>query len=246
MTDLLQILPMNPLSAGLAGLFGLLVTAAIVAGLALVIRSNFPRLWRLILQAVNLIPAGILAIIGVFAIPLWWLMSKLVAALQKLLPIDSGFAHMIESWAQWGVSKGTLTGRSNPFPGMLVAGLRREAAEHLWPEPLFPDLYRPVPDDVVRPPYDDGRLVGGTRMAWLADRHMTAAALQSAIRVALTMAALAFVVITVWHLFSIYDVIRQVATELRGGGVQAEQWPGQAVTKVPTWWVLSSGVVVIG
>jgi len=29
MTDLLQILPMNPLSAGLAGLFGLLVTAAI-------------------------------------------------------------------------------------------------------------------------------------------------------------------------------------------------------------------------
>lgn len=246
MTDLLPMLPMSSLGAGLTGLFGLLLTVAIVVGLALMIRSNFPRLWRLILQAINLVPAAILAIIGVCAIPLWWLMSKLVAALQKLLPIDSGFAHWIERWAQWGVSSDTVTARSNPLSGMLVAGMRREAAEHLWPEALFPDLYRNVPDDIVRPPYDDGRLIGGTRLTWLADRHMTAAALQSAIRVALTMAALAFVVIAAWHLFSIYDVIRQVATELRGGGVQAEQWPGQAVTKVPTWWVLSSGVVVIG
>ncbi len=245
MSDLLGMIPMNPVSAGLGGLIGLIVTLAVVVGLAFVIRSNFPRLWRLILQAVNLVPAAILAVVGVFALPLWWLMSRLVGAIGKVLPVESGFAHLLERWSQFGVSASTTSGR-NFLGRMLIRDHRREACEYLWPERLFPDLYRVVPDDVIRPPYDDGRLIGGARLSWLADRHMTDAALRSAIRVALTMAVLAFVVITAWHLFAIYDVIKQVGSELHGGGVPAEQWPGQAASKIPTWWVLSSGFVVLG
>lgn len=244
MSDLLSVIPMNPLSAGLGGIFGLLVTIAIAAGLALVIRSNFPRLWRLILQAVNLVPAAILAIVGIFAIPLWWLMSRLVAVLGKIVPVESGVARMFEGGSKMGIS--TNPEGRNFLQRMLILGNRREVCEALWPERLYPDLYRAVPDDVVRPPYDDGRLIGGARLSWLADRHMTDAALKSAIRVAWTMAVLAFVVITAWHLFAIYDVIKQIGSALGGGGVPAEQWPGQAPTKIPTWWVFSSGFVVLG
>jgi hypothetical protein len=235
---------MNPFSAGLAGLFGLAFTIAVIVGVALVIRSNFPRLWRLILQAVNLIPAGILAIVGVFAIPLWWLVKRLVGMLLKVAPVDSGVAHLLEKAAQFGVS---ASGSSRNFiDRLIIRGDRREACEYLWSPRIYPDLYRDVPDDIIRPPYDDGRLIGGARLSWLADRHMTDAALKSAIRVALTMAALAFAVITVWHLFSIYDVIKQIGTELHGGGVQVEQWPGQAATKAPTSWVFGAGFVVLG
>jgi hypothetical protein len=241
MSDLMGMLPMNPLGAGLAGVFGFLLSIAALVGVALVIRSNFPRIWRLLAQAVNLIPAAILAIIGVFAIPLWWLMSWGVAALLKLLPVDTLFVRLMDRCSQWGIAVSR-----DAVQRLLIGGKRREAALYLWPEVLFPDLYREVPDDIERPPYDDGRLIAGTRLTWLADRHMTAAALNSAVRVALTMAALAFAVITVWHLFAVYDVIKQVATELRGGGVSAEQWPGQEPTKVSTWWVLSAGLVVVG
>src|ERR1700743_215242 len=102
MGEILGLLPMNPLTAGIAGLFGLAVTIAIIVGIAMVIRSNFPRLWRLILQAVNLIPAGILAIVGVFAIPLWWLMNRLVGMLLKIAPVDSGVAHLLEKGGPFG------------------------------------------------------------------------------------------------------------------------------------------------
>ena len=231
----------NPLAAGLAGLFGFIVTVGIVVGIGFLVRSNFPRVWRVILQAINLIPAAILALAGLFAIPLWWLMRRLVTALLKFMPVDAAFVRGLERCSQFG-----LSASRDGISRLLVSGERRELCQHLWPERLFPDLYRTVPDDLVRPPYDDGRLIGGARLTWLVDRHMTEAAVQSAVRVALTMAVLAFIVMTAWHFLAMYEVIKQVASELRGGGLPAEQWPGQGATAVPTWWVVRAGLVVGG
>jgi hypothetical protein len=237
MGGLVQSLILNNLTAGLAGLAGLIVMGTLLAGGGLLIRANFPRLWRLIVQAINLVPAAILAITGVFAIPLWWLMKRIVGALLKLFPADTAFVRALASFSQLFASR-------NALEQLLISGERRKVSEALWPEATYPDLYRAVPDDLIRPPYDDGRLIGGARLTWLADRHMTEEAVRSAVRVALTMAVLAFVVLTVWHFFGMYEVIKQVVTELKGGGVPVEQWPGQEPTKVPTGWVVTAGFVV--
>ena len=240
MGGLVQTLLLDNLSAGLAGLLGLTVMATLITGSALLIRANFPRIWRLIVQAINLVPAAILAITGVFAIPLWWLMKRIVGALLKIFPADTAFVRALASFSQIG-----LFASRDELERSLVGGERRKVSEALWPEGAHPDLYRAVPDDLIRPPYDDGRLIGGARLTWLADRHMTEAAIRSAVRVALTMAVLAFVVLTVWHFFGMYEVIKQVVAELKGGGVPVEQWPGQQTpSKVPTGWVVSAGFVV--
>lgn len=234
---------LNPFLAGSLSALGssALLGILLIAGVAFLIRSTMPRLWRPLVQLVNLIPATILAVVGLFAIPFWRLVSWLVGKTLGRLRLDAAAVGAIDRLARIRVAS-----IQDPVQLLLVRGQRRAAAEALWPESLFPDLYRAVPADVARPPYDDGRLLGGMRLTWLADRHVTDASLRSAVNVALTMAALAFIVLTLWHLFAVYDVIKQSAAALGGGGMQAEQWPGAAPSRIPTWWILTATLAVLG
>src|SRR5690349_7517502 len=122
MGGLVQSLILGNLSAGLAGLVGLIVTGTLITRGALLIRANFPRIWRLILQAINLVPAAILAITGVFAIPLLWLMKRIVAALLKIFPADAAFMRALTSFSQLFASRDALK-------RALVSGERRKVSE---------------------------------------------------------------------------------------------------------------------
>lgn len=223
--------------------FGVSTVLAIllIVGIAFLIRSTMPRVWRRLVQLVNLIPAAILTVIGVFAIPFWWIVSWIVTRTLERVPLDAAVAGAIERVARIGT-----TGIRNPIQLLLIRGQRRAAAEALWPEAAYPDLYREVPADVARPPYDDGRLLGGMRFTWLADRHMTEASVRSAARVALTMALLAFLVLLLWHVLGVYSVVKQSAAALGGGGIHAEQWPGAPPSKIPAWWVFTATFAVLG
>jgi TraM recognition site of TraD and TraG len=223
------------------GAFSGFLGPVLAAALALAAALMFPRVRRFIVRVVNLVPAAILVVVGVFAIPLWRLMNYLVNLILRVLPVDAMLVRLMERCSLWGVPA-----VRNSVAPMLVRGERRETAQFFWPESVFPDLYREVPDDVARPPYDDGRLVAGLRLDWLSDRHMTATALRSALRVALVMGALAFVVLVAWHLLSVYEVVKQSAGALRGGAMVGEQWPGEPPVKIPTWWVIGAGFMVLG
>src|SRR5689334_15607708 len=137
MGGLVQSLILGNLTAGPAGLAGLIVTGTLLTGGALLVRANFPRIWRLILQAINLVPAAILAVTGVFAIPLWWLMKRIVGALLRVFPADTAFARAMASCSQMFASR-------EEIKRLLVNGERRKVCEALWPESAYPDLYRAV------------------------------------------------------------------------------------------------------
>lgn len=224
----------------LVGGVGSLLLPAIAIAVGLFIAFKVPRLRRIILRAVNLLPAVLLYVVGVLALPLWWLADLLVGRVLRLVPLDVLLSRALEWLGGRGAGGGSV--RSG-----LLRGERRAVAEQLWPEPAHPDLYREVPRDVLRPPYDDGRLIGGLRLAWLADRHLTESVFRSAVRIALTTTLLAFVAFTVLFLLSALGSLWDAFSQLKGGGtLYAEQWPGQKPESLPTWWVLRAGVAVIG
>jgi TraM recognition site of TraD and TraG len=236
MLSLLQALLPGPLG----GFGALVIVATLLIGAAFAIRSAVPWLWKLLVRLVNLIPAAILAAMGVCAIVFWRIVSWLVTRTLARLPLDAAVAGAIDRLARLRTSW-----IHNPIQLLLVRGQRQAAAQALWPESVYPDLYREVPRDVARPPYDDGRLLGGMRFTWLADRHMTEASVRSAVNVALTMAGIAFILLLLVHLHSIYAVVRQSSTALGGGGMPAEQWPGAAPARIPGWWVFTATFAVV-
>lgn len=220
------------------GALSTLLFAAVAIAAALMI----PFVRRLLLRVINLLPAAVLLAVGVVAIPFWRPMAWLMAKVFRVVPLDLHFARLVERLAQWRVSAD-----ANDPATLMLRGDRLGAARQLWSEAVFPDLYREVPDDVARPPFDDGRLIGGMRLDWLSDRHMTDAALRSATRVAATMAALAFVALTLATLFSTFGGVFDAFAQLKGGdALAAEQWPGQPPGKVPGWWVATASFSVIG
>jgi hypothetical protein len=222
----------------LGGLLQTLLLVAVVIGGVLMI----PFVRRFVLRVLNLVPATILLLVGIVAIPFWRPMSRLMQALLRWLPLDKLFVRTIDRVAPWGVARDAGDARA-----MLLHGERSTVARLLWPEAGYPDLYREVPDDVARPPYEDGRLIGRLRLDWLSDRHMTEAAVRSAVRVAATMAALAFIALMLATLVSAVGGVADAFGQAGGSkALPAEQWPGQEPTKVSAWWslVASASVVV--
>lgn len=227
---------------GLTGMVGGALSTIVIVAVAVAAALMIPFVRRLVLRAINFVPAAILVLLGLVAIPFWRPMNWLMARLFKLVPLDVQFARFVERVSQWGLPDGASSPQT-----LMVRGDRCGVAKRLWSEASFPDLYREVPDDVARPPYDDGRLIGGMRLDWLGDRHMTDAAVRSGARVAATMAALAFVALTLASLLSAFGGVVDAFAQLKGSeGLQVEQWPGQAPAKVPGWWIATASLSVIG
>lgn len=72
---------------------------------------------------------------------------------------------------------------------------RRTVAESTWPPSIYPELYADVPADMERPPFEDGRLVGGRSISSMQDRLFSRELLESAVILGL-LAAFALLIVT--------------------------------------------------
>jgi len=128
------------------------------------------RWLRTLVWRAALVPlAAFVALSALFSFLFGWLVRPITRAVLKVLPLD----RMIS----WLFDLGAVFDRS-----ALARGDRKLVAEAMWPQSRYPELYADVQSDIERPPFEDGRLVGGYRLSWLQDRHFTRKALQSAVR----------------------------------------------------------------
>jgi type IV secretory pathway TraG/TraD family ATPase VirD4 len=205
---------------------------AIVVGLVLLI-IFVPLLRRIALSVVMVVPAAIVAAVGACSFVLWgpagilgrWLVSdkKMTAEMERFLS-----------------SPGT------PELTPLTAGRREEVARGLWREEDFPYLYQPVPADIVRPLHEDGKLIGGLPITWLADRYMTSGALGSALVLGRKVGCSLFIVLAgLWIFNAIVPVVLTFANILEERRPVIEQWPSLPETAMPEWMWWSVGVRVL-
>lgn len=189
-----------------------LVIAAVVA-LALL----FAPTRKLLRKALNLIPALALFAIGLAASVLWKPVNWLIARVPLLTNASERFAGGVE---RIGTRK---TG--------LPAGDRAAIARELWPEQRYPFLYQEVPEDIRRPLWEDGKLVGGQDIPWMADRHFSAGLTKAAGQCGLAAALIALVaqplLLLAWK-----GVASPGAT---AAPVLLEQFPGAAPAYVSGW-----------
>lgn len=175
---------------------------------------------RLVIFGLKLLPAALLTLMGVAALIIWKPVSWVSDRFVHLARLDR-LANMILSF-------GARRGRSR-----LLRGDRRAFAEGVWRPNAFPDLYTPVPDDLVRPPYEDGRLLGGVGLVWLADRHFTDRAYQSAIRAGFKAGVLVFLVISAILVLNIFlNVLGFIPALFDGQRPVLEEWPNQEPVRV--------------
>lgn len=154
-------------------LLGLLLIVLAVAALMV------PFTRALILKLLNLIPAIILFLVGIASVVLWQPVGWIVAK----VPILAGAAaHFARGVAYLGRRK---TG--------LASGDRAGVARELWPEERFPFLYQSVPEDIRRPLWEDGKLIGGHDIPWMADRHFGSTMTEAAGRLGLTAALITLI-----------------------------------------------------
>ena len=171
----------------LDGMAEIMMIAILLAVVIMAILLAIPFTRRLILKLLNLIPAAILFALGIAALALWRPIGWIVAQTPFLSGAAARFA---EGVARLGARK---TG--------LASGDRESVARELWPEGRFPFLYQDVPDDIRRPLWEDGKLIGGHDLPWMADRHFTGPMTETAGRLGLTAALIALIVqLVLWAL----------------------------------------------
>ena len=189
------------------------VAIAIALGLALL----FAPTRRLLRKALNLIPALALLVIGLAAYVLWRPVNWLIARVPFLANASERFAAGVE---RIGTRK---TG--------LPAGDRAATARELWPEERYPFLYQEVPEDIRRPLWEDGKLVGGQDIPWAADRHFGAGMTKAAGQYGLAATIIALIaqpiLLLAWKGVTSQDVT--------SAPVLYEQFPGEAPAYVSGW-----------
>ncbi|MCG2841050.1 type IV secretion system DNA-binding domain-containing protein [Sandaracinobacter sp. RS1-74] len=190
-----------------------------------------PAVGALGFVAVLLIPAVRRFILRIFAIPpalalfalggLDWLLRRPVSWLfaRTALPgrIVDAFTRIVER-----IGKGKVG---------LPSGDREAVARELWPEDRYPFLYGEVPDDICRPLWEDGKLIGGQGIPWMADRHFSAGFVKAAGERGLTAAMLALIAQPV-----LFVLWRGVSHEGEAAEpIMLEQFPGEAAVYVSGW-----------
>ncbi|HEX6374115.1 MAG TPA: type IV secretion system DNA-binding domain-containing protein [Allosphingosinicella sp.] len=202
---------------------GLLLLAAL-----LIVAWQFKHLRPAIMFALRLVPALILFVVGLAATILWKPVGWLADRLAPILSVDEVAERVLERG-----------GQASADP--LLLDDRRAAAESVWPPADYPDLYQQVPEDMERPPYEDGRLLGGVGVVWLADRFMTETAFRSAVRGGFKAALVVFVAILIVLLLRVFSgVLAFIPALLEGERPIVEQWPGAEPEKISTLWLLGA------
>jgi hypothetical protein len=190
----------------------ILIAVAILAALLVI-----PMTRKYLLGALNLFPAFALFVIGIGAAILWRPTHWLVARVPLLSRAAALFALAAER----------LGKRKNG----IASGAREVVAKEMWPEARFPFLYSAVPNDIRRPLWEDGKLIGGKDIPWLADRHFSAGMTKAAGELGFAAALVALVIQPLIVLVLMFVG----ASSEPAGQVLLEQFPGEPPVFVSDW-----------
>lgn len=197
----------------ISSISSVLTSIPVLIGL-LIVGWQFKQARQIIAFVFKLIPAALLFLFGAVAYILWlpvgWLSDRMVT----LLPVERIALLVLDKAAR---SRGSW----------LVQGEREAFAKSVWPMHQYPDLYTAVPDDIKRPPFEDGRLLGGIGIGWLADRFVTETSYLSAVRAGFKAALVVFVAVLIYLVFGVvFEIIAFLPALLEGETPIVEQWPG--------------------
>lgn len=190
----------------------LAIGAIIVIGLLV-----FEPTRALILGALNLIPSFALFVVWVFASVLWTPTMWLVGRVPLLGRVGDLFAAAIE--------------RIGKRKQGVAAGDRAAIAQEMWPQARFPFLYTEVPDDIRRPLWEDGKLVGGREIPWMADRHFGAGLTKAAGQLGLVAGLIALIV----QPLIVIGMMMFAGQTGDASQVLLEQFPGEEPVYVSGW-----------
>lgn len=188
-----------------------------VGAAALVFFFLIPFTRRIILSLFSIVPAFALFLIGLAASVLWTPTMSLVTRIPLLGRVGDVFAASIE--------------RIGMRSASVAAGDRVAIAQEMWPETRFPFLYSDVPDDIRRPLWEDGKLIGGIDIPWVADRHFSAGLTKAAGQLGLVAALIALIV------QPLIVIIMMMTSAQTGDAPQVllEQFPGEEPVYVSGW-----------
>ena len=191
----------------------------LAVGVALLVLLAVPLARRFIFKLFNLIPAALMLMVGIgaliFARPIAWTVNRVPFL----------------AWLCGLFARGVA--RLGKRQAGLAAGDRMAIAREFWPEERFPYLYSDVPDDIRRPLWEDGKLIGGRDIAWMADRHFGAGMTEAAARLGLTAALIGLIVQVVLFLYWQPSGLSVPPTV----EVLLEQFPGEEPVYVTGWMV---------
>ncbi len=188
------------------------IAAAVFIALLLI-----PFTRAIILGVLNIVPALALFVVGLAASVLWTPTAWLVARVPILSRASDLFAAAIERLGKRKVG--------------VAAGDRHAIAQEMWPETRFPFLYSEVPDDIRRPLWEDGKLVGGREIPWMADRHFSAGMTKAAGQLGLTAAIIALIV----QPLIVVGMMMFAGQAGDAPQVLLEQFPGEEPVYVSGW-----------
>ena len=188
------------------------------------------RVIKSIVFLLNLVPAIVLFVLGILALPFWGLALGFAGKLLRILPLDS-------------LAERLLVFVGSKSSSFLCQGNRRIFALQKWPEATYTYLYMDnIPEDICRPIYEDGKLVGGYDIAWLADRHFIRNALRESTQAGIAASILIIIVPIIITLLSILSGMYETVDAITSAPpVIFEHWPGQEPETIPyLWWVTES------
>jgi len=192
----------------------------LIGVVALIALLAVPFTRQIILGLLNVFPALALFVIGLVAHIFWTPVNWLVARFPLLSQGSGFFAACVE--------------RLGKRKAGLAAGDRETVAEEMWPQARFPFLYRDVPDDIRRPLWEDGKLVGGREIPWMADRHFSQGMTKAAAHYGLVAALIALIVqpllLGFWMAFGPHP-------DAAAAQVVLEQFPNEEPVYVSGWTV---------
>lgn len=188
-----------------------------IALAALFLLLLIPITRKFVVGIFAIIPAIALFVIGIAAQLLWTPIALLVARVPPIARASDLFAAAIERLGRRKVG--------------IAAGDRVATVQEMWPEARFPFLYGEVPDDIRRPLWEDGKLIGGYDIPWMADRHFSAGLTKAAGQLGLTAALIALIAQPVLVAIAMLFVQDTGAT----APVLLEQFPGEGPVYVSGW-----------
>ena len=153
------------------------------------------------------------------------------AIIKKLYNL-SGLELKIEQYLEKSGKKSTYS---------LPSGNRLEQAIFLWPKAQYPYLYQKkseIPKDILRPLYEDGKLIRGLDIVWLADRYITKNIVSSAAEIgfgASLLFGISFFILILLFFFS-----GEVVNTGYNGTISLDHWPGEQPESLPVLWRLDA------
>ena len=207
------------------GLLNIGLPALLVMFFLLIIPFTRRIIFKAALFLIGLVPAAILVALALLALPFWKIALWVADHVLRIFPLDRMAERVLTLAGSWSSST-------------LAKGDRRGFSLERWPEPEFPYLYMTdIPADIERPLYEDGRLVGGYDIAYLADRHFGPHALREAVEAGTAASGLIIVIPLVLAVWAVLAQLGQMLHAAPGSSpLVFEYWPGEPPLSVPLWW----------